>query len=71
MALTKAEMRVYSQRIAMMLGWIARARRRLEQRQEWGRIHQLSMEAENALLALKMAAHYEAVEGAGGTTDRK
>ena len=58
MALTKSEMRAYSDRVAKMLPWISRARLRLEQRHECGNVHRLSMEAENALLALKMAAHF-------------
>ena len=70
MALTKAEMRAYSERIATMLGWIARARERLEQRHELGEIHKLTTDAENALHALRIKSHYSACDHAGKVNER-
>jgi hypothetical protein len=70
MALTKAEMRAYSERIARMVGWIARARKRLEQRHELGEIHKLTVEAEKILYSLRVASHYSACDHAGKVNER-
>jgi len=61
-ALTKAEMRAYSERIARMVDWIARVRKRLDQRHELGEIYNLTTEAENALHALRIKSHYSACD---------
>jgi putative IMPACT (imprinted ancient) family translation regulator len=70
-ALTKAEMRAYSERVAQMMAWIARARKRLEQRSELGEIHKLTTEAENALHALRIKSHYSACDHAGSVNERE
>jgi len=63
MPLNKAEMQAYTKRVAEMLAWMIRARRRLEKRQETGEIYQATVEAENALHSLRIKTHYASCDG--------
>ena len=73
MKLTPDQLRAYSHRVGVLLRWIVRARKRMDQLGVHGRVRDQTLKAEDALISLRMAAHYascrESTGGGGGVFD--
>jgi hypothetical protein len=70
--LTSDQLRAYSQRVGILLRWIVRARKQMDQLGVHGRVRDQTLKAEDALLTLRMAAHYASCRestGGGGAFD--
>ena len=67
--LTRNEMQLYRQRLAGIMRWLARAEKRLRERDE-GETAELTRQAYNAVYRLSVHCHYESCDGAGEANGR-